>query len=452
MAISKGLKTTLNQIRDLSTDLYQREVPAITDDMAIATWGTPILDIKEVQNEFISSLINRIVYTQFTIKYFRNPLQVLEGDRLPLGAMGQEIYVNPQKGRKFNGDDFAGLLVKYEADVKAQYTSINSDLQYPITILRQDLKKAFVSWDNLETFIDQLSNSLYMGAYIDEYKLTKGLISGAYKGNNAVIQKIDSPNTEELAKAFITQARGMFLNFQVPSSSYNAWQKMGGYGRPIQTWTNPEDVVFIIRNDLRAYLDVNVLASAFNIDRTTLLGNIISVDNFDMYDEDDNKIFDGSNIIGFMGDKSWFRIKKQDMFMDTFYNPNNRTWQYYLNIIKMYNYSLFANGVIFATELPVGVNITDITTTVTELKEGQNYVPLTITSPNYTGTIDVKVNDDNVDKVVAQMQGTNTLDVVVSSDTVSPIEIVLTIGNFSKTLSFTYQAPTTANVRKTRKA
>ena len=40
------------------------------------------------------------------------------------------------------------------------------------------------------------------------------------------------------------------------------------------------------------------------------------------------------------------------MFLDTDYNPNNRTWQYYLNLIKMYNFSLFANGVIFATEEP----------------------------------------------------------------------------------------------------
>lgn len=53
-----------------------------------------------------------------------------------------------------------------------------------------------------------------------------------------------------------------------------------------------------------------------------------------------------------IADKSWFRIKRQDMFLDQWYNPNNRTWQYYLNLTKMYNYSLFANGVIFATSAP----------------------------------------------------------------------------------------------------
>lgn len=359
MPIKEGLKTSLNAIREVSSEIYHQYVPIIDDDTDIGTFGAPILNTPQVMNEFISSLVNRIVYTQFERKYFRNPLQVLEGDRIPLGYAGQEIYVNPAKGRKFNVDDFAGLLVKYEADVKVQYTAVNMDLQYPVTVSRHKLKQAFVSWDALDTFIGELSNSLYNGAYIDEYQFTKELVSGAYKSNQAQIELISAPSTEALAKTFITKARELFLNFQTPSSNFNAWAKVGGYGRPIKTWTNPEDIVFLVRNDVRAYVDVNVLASAFNIDKTELLGNILTVDNFDQYDDEGNKIFDGSNIVGMIADKSWFRIKRQDMFLDEFYNANNRTWQYYLNLTKMYNYSLFANGVIFATEAPV-VNATAI--------------------------------------------------------------------------------------------
>ena len=50
-----------------------------------------------------------------------------------------------------------------------------------------------------------------------------------------------------------------------------------------------------------------------------------------------------------MCDKSWFRIKTREMTMDEFYNANNRTWQFYLNDVRMYQYSLFANAVVFAT-------------------------------------------------------------------------------------------------------
>ena len=197
-----------------------------------------------------------------------------------------------------------------------------------------------------------MSNSLYNGAYIDEYRFTKGLISSAYKSNSAQIRTVSALSSRQLAREFTVTARTMFLNMQTPSTEYNAWSKVGGEGRAITTWSNPEDIVFIVRNDIRSYLDVMSLANAFNLDKATLLGNIITVDNFDQYDDNGTKIFDGSNIIGFIGDKSWFRIKRQDMYLDEFYNANNRTWQYYLNMTKMYNYSLFANGVIFATAEP----------------------------------------------------------------------------------------------------
>ena len=348
-----GLVTSLNKLRELSSDLYHQYVPIIDETTDISKFAEPILTVPEVYNEFCNALVNRIVYTQFEIKSFRNPLVVLEGDRIPLGYAGQEVYVNPAKGRTYNPNDFAGLLVKYEADVKVQYMAINSDVQYPVTFSRQQLKKAFVSWGDLETFIDGLSNALYNGAFIDEFRFTKLIVSDAYKDNKAIIDSsISAVSSEETAKAFVEKAREYFLNFQLPSSNYNAWSKVGGEGKPIVTWTNPEDIVMLIRNDIRAYLDVNVLASAFNMDKTTLLGNIITIDNFDAFDDEGNKVFDGSAILGIIADKSWFRIKRQDMFMDSFYNPNNRSIQYYLNVIKMYNYSLFANGVILATSAP----------------------------------------------------------------------------------------------------
>ena len=350
--MNEGLVTSLNAIREISSEIYHRYVPIIDSNTDIGKFAEPILTVPEVYNEFCNALINKIVYIQFLAKSFRNPFVVLEGDTLPLGYAGQEVYTNPAKGRVYNAEDFAGLLIKYEADVKVQYTHINMDVQYPVTFSRQQLKKAFTSWGDLETFIENLSNSLYNGAYIDEYNATKQLIAGAYKDNIAQVEVVSAISSEATAKAFVTKARELFLQFQTPSSSYNSWAKIGGEGRPVVTWTNPEDVVFIVRNDIRAYMDVNVLASAFNMDKAELLGNILTINNFDIYDDEGTKIFDGSNIVGMIADKSWFRIRRQDMFMDSFYNANNRSIQYYLNNIKMYNMSLFANGVILASSAP----------------------------------------------------------------------------------------------------
>lgn len=362
---SEGLVTSLNAIREMSIKegkAYHEYVPIINSTTDIGALAQPVLNYVNVRNDFMSMLINKIVATKFEVKYFKNPLQVLEGDEMPLGYATEDIYINPAKGRRMNVDDFAGLLAKYEADVKVQYNHINMDLQYPVTVSYTQLKKAFTSWTSLEKFIDALSMSLYNGAYIDEFRFTKNLIGGAYLKNQVQYEVVSGVNTEANAKAFVTKMRELYLNMQMPSSKYNAWNKVGGEGRPVETWSMPEDLVFVIRNDILAYIDVNVLATAFNINKTDLLGRILPVDNFSAFDDDGNEIFDGANIIGFIGDKSWFRIQRQDMFVEEFRNPNNRTYQMYLNLIKQYQYSLFANGVVVCTQAP-NVDVTSVKAT-----------------------------------------------------------------------------------------
>ena len=350
--MNNALKTSLNELRELSSEIYHKYVPIIDDNTDIGSFANPILTYPVVMNEFCEVLVNKLVYSQFESKTFNNPLRVLEGDSIPLGYAGEHVMVSPARGRSFNVNDFAGLLIKYEADVKVEYHTINSDLQYPVTISREQLKKAMTSWNNLAEFITSLSNSLYNGCYVDEFRFTKNIISGAYKENRGVIETISAISSADTAKAFVERARELFLNFQLPSTKYNAWAKNGGEGKPITTWTRPEDIVILVRSDIRSKLDVLVESMSFNLDKATLLGNIITIDDFDVYDDDGNKVFDGSAIVGGIFDKAFFKIKTQDMYMESFVNPNNRTIQYYLNVIRMYNMSLFANGVIFATSQP----------------------------------------------------------------------------------------------------
>ena len=441
---SQGLITSLNAIREASVSegtIYHQYLPIVDDQTDIASFGTPILNNTAVMNEFMNRLVNRIVYTSFENKYFNNPLQILEGDRIPLGYSGQEIYINPAKGRQYDVNDFAGLLVKYEADVKVQYTSVNMDLQYPVTVSRHKLKQAFVSWDSLDNFVMELSNSLYNGAYIDEFRFTKGLVSAAFSSNQVQYRTISAISSEATAKTFVQTARELFLNMQLPSTEYNAWTKVGGYGREILTYSRPEDIVFLIRNDVRAYLDVNVLAEAFNMSKADLLGRIIPVDNFDQYDDNGTKIFDGSAIIGFIGDSSWFRIKRQDMYLDEFYNANNRTWQYYLNLTKMYNYSLFANGVVLCTSAPsvdiVSMKFTDETgkkvtvSDTVELHIETTPFPANATITYTSGTV--------ANATVAAKEGNNKIAVVTGVKAGSSV-ITATAGNVTATYTITVEA------------
>ena len=418
MPISEGLRTSLNEIRQTminNNQLYASQIDEISPNTDIGSLSVPLFDNPDLMNSFLNVLVKRIIYTQLVnFKLFNNPLAFLEGDKMPLGAIGQEIFINPAKGRKFDVNDFAGLLAKYESDVKVQYMHLNSDIQYPVTITRAKLKDAFVSWTSLENFVDGITQSLYNGCYIDRYNFTKGLVAKAYNDNTVQIKVMQEPNTEALAKQFLTEARALYLNFQEPTFEYNAWRKVGGYGKDVLTFTSPEDIVFLIRNDIGAYLDVNALASAFNIDKISLLGRVKYVKDFSERDKDGNVVVDGSKILGIMCDKAWFRIKNQETTMDEFYNANNRTWQMFLNDVNMYQYSLFANSVIFATEQPqVTITSMEFAEKQVSVKEGEKVqvslstMPAQANTPtiSYSSTTPGTATATKIDERTVEIQG-----------------------------------------------
>ena len=392
---SAGLVTALNKMREMSVvsgDIFHQYFPIVTSSTNIGEWGSPMFgsNYQAVQESFFG-LLKQIAYVATVTRVFDNPLAQLEGENMPLGWAGEETYVNPVQGRAFDVNDFAGILQKYEADVKVQYLTVNMDLQYPVTLTRDKIRTAFNSWRDLEEFINGIVNALYNGAYIGMFNYTKALVSAAFKENKAQYIKVSAVTNEATGKALIKKLREMYTLFQLPSASYNSWAKVGGLGRPVTTWCAPEDIMLLIRADVMAAIDVDVLAAAFNMDKADFIGRVITVDNFDVYADDGTKIYDGSDIIGMICDKAWFKIKSQDMALDMWFNPNNRSWQYYLNVVKMYNYSLFANGVVIATDAPVvdasSVSVDKATLSIAEGATAQVVVTTDPFSSNATLTV-----------------------------------------------------------------
>lgn len=406
---STGLQIALNKMREMSVDngsIYHQYVPVVTDSTTIGEFGQPILDSQNtnVLNDFVS-LLKKVVYTSVYNKTFNNPLANLEGERLPLGQFIEDVYVNPAKARGFNVNDFAGLLQKYEAEVATQYLTVNSDLQYQVTITREKIRNAFTSWSNLENLVAGMVNSLYNGAYLTRFNQAKGLVLSAYVGNNAQIETVSAVSDTSTAKALVKKMRATFSKMQIPSTKFNAWNKVKGGNLALKTWSDAEDVIVLISADVEANLDVEVLASAFNMSKADFLGRVVVVDDFSQYADDGTVSVDGSAIQAMICDKAWFKIKTQDFAMDEFYNANNRSWQYYLNDVRMCNYSLFANAVIFATSQPT-VDATAITAGADSatVKAGEKVtVPFTLTPPNATTTVTASSSASG--KATAEIKG-----------------------------------------------
>lgn len=415
---SQGLQTALNEIRNTlvqDNSLYQTQIPLVDDYTSSQVYGQSLLNLpSDLRNKFIQSLVNRIAYTRFMMDYYENPLRELAGDDLPLGAIGQEIYVNPARGRVYDINDFAGLLVKYESDIKAEYTEINFDVQYPVTIIRKELEKAFVSWGDFESFLMGISTSLYNGAYIDDYKYTKKLITNAYVNNAVQMETINfagaTPTKAEL-ETLTSRLRQAYLDFMVPSTKYNAWKKVGGYGRSIVSWSKPENIVVFVSNKMASILDVQVLANAFNIDKAELVGRVYYVEDFDILDDSGEVVVDGSNIVALICDRRWFKIREKDMFMDEFYNANNRSWQSYLNVIKSYNYSLFANALMLVKALPtLNISAMQFNETSPQVKAGEK-ITLSITTTPFTATQTVTFTSGTTSKATVTKVDDRTVEV-----------------------------------------
>lgn len=426
----------INQIREIvisGNSAYGFDLPEFTTSTDLATWAQPILSNSDLQNAFVKALMNKIVYTSYNVKNYRNPLAQLEGFDMPIGFSIENAHINPATGVNFNDNDFAGILRKYEADVKTEYFNVNYDRQFAVTISRKQLRKAFTNIPAFEGFVAEMTNSLWNGAYIEQFARTKALVSTAYENGNIKVETVSAVTDKESAEAFLIKARGAYLAFQFPSTDNTGWKATGqSAGREVKTWSNPEDIVILLSSKVAPVIDVTALSAAFNIDKASLQGRVIYVDNFDVYSDDgETKIFDGSSILGMVADKSWFRINNVDTAMDTFYNAKNRTTQAFLNVEKIYGYSLFANAICFATAQPtVETQSISFGATKAEIEAGDHEgFDMTIKPASAAPTIAYEViavpeGGEPDDLTLTSSEGTKHVDIAVAAQAVEGTYVV----------------------------
>ena len=343
MALPKGAKV-FNVIRENMSDVYMTTLPSATADNIQSISNILFNDAYQpMLNDFVSNLINRIGLTIVRNKTFNNPLSILRKGSVPLGTDIQDLYENPAEAEQYelSNTAMAKLLTITDPDTHVAYYRRNRKDLYTKTISRENLQAAFVDWDKFESYITAITTSLYSGNYIDEFNLTKALIDGAYDNNKVIVQTIDNVTNEATAKAFVKKCRALFNKMKLPSTEYNAYSKFNGAKGTITTWTDEDRFVLIVTSDVMAEVDVDVLARAFNIDNTKLLGRVIEVDNFQ-----------NSEIKAILCDEAFFQIYENVMRFDEFYNARVMAWNEYLHVWQTYAICPFANAVVFATAQP----------------------------------------------------------------------------------------------------
>lgn len=324
----------MNTIRANATPTYQERIPEATRDN-IANIANPLFEYSSTMNEFLHALVNRIGLTVVRNRDLRNPLSILKQGEMPLGKDIEEIWTNPATAETFD-PTATTLLNRKLPDTKAIFHRLNRQDKYKVSISNPQLRQAFISWETLGNLIDSVTNSLYSGNYLDEFILCKKTLASAIDNDNIKTETITAITNEATAKEFITKARLYHRNFTFPSSNYNSYEPAQGE-TPVITWTPEEDIRYIIRSDIEAFIDVNVLASAFNMSKADFLGKTLVVDNFDTND----------NCVAMMFDKSYTQIYDNYREMTEFYNGETLTWNYFYHVWQTYSVSTLCNAVAF---------------------------------------------------------------------------------------------------------
>lgn len=314
---------------------YQTRVPEATRDN-IAAVANPILEYASIQNEFLSAIVNKIAFTVVLNRTYSNPLSILKKGAKPLGLDIESIHTNPAEATTYDPTG-ATLLAQTTPDVASEYFRLNRQDQYPTTINLETLRHAFTSWENLNTLVDSIITSLYSGDYIDEFILMKNTFAQGVTAGKLLTAESPLVTDAASAASLVTSIKTASSAFTYPSTAFNAYKKSNPTGKARTTWCPREDQVLIIRSDLMNFIDVNVLAAAFNMDKATFLTRKLEVDNFGS-ESDIQAIIMDQNLL-----QVWDDMSK----MTEFYNPKSMTQNYYWNHWQTYSLSTMANGLAF---------------------------------------------------------------------------------------------------------
>lgn len=395
------LVNILNTIRDNSSAEYQERVPEATRSNIVAV-GDPILNYSPIANEFVSALVNRIAFTIIQSKIRKNPLEMFKKGNKPLGDDVQEVFVNLAEGSTYDQSG-ANLLNRKLPDVKVVYHRMNRQDMYKVTINQPLLAKAFVSYNNLQSFINGIINSLYAGDEYDQFILFKNVLNEAINTNGIKLVAVDAVEDETTGKAFVKLLRTLSTNMTFMSSDYNAYLDVQSTdNKPIKTFTPRENQVIVIRSDIDASIDVDVLAAAFNMDKAEFLARRIIVDKFD-----------NEGVIAVLMDIATPQIYDDLYRMESFYNPEGLYWNYMLHHWQTLSYSLFTNAIAFTdfSKADYGITYTldagiTSTNTATTKRAGSSYQTTLKLAEGVT-----------LDDVEVTMGGTDITDDVYDSDT-----------------------------------
>nr|DAJ50326.1 MAG TPA: Head protein [Caudoviricetes sp.] len=434
----------LNVIRENASQNYKDYVPKATADAdAIRQIGAVIMDYPNLQNEFLSALVNRIGRVLITSKMYSNPWAMFKKGLLEFGETIEEIFVNIAKPFQFDPAVAESEVFKREIpDVRAAFHIMNYQKFYKATISNDQLRQAFLSWEGITDLIAKIVDAMYTGANYDEFLTMKYLLARHILDGHMYPVQIPTVSTENM-KTIVSDIKGISNAMEFLSTEYNL--------TGVATHTPKSDQYMLINSKFDAVMDVEVLASAFNMEKAEFLGRRVLVDSFGKLDiarlailfKDDPTYIEPTSdelaaldkIPAVIVDKDWFMIFDNYQNFTEQYNGQGLYWNYWYHVWKTFSVSPFANNALFVPGIPsvTSVTVTPATATVTKGQsiqlnatvETENFAPQSVTwqSNSKNATVDAS------GKVTLNTSASGTINITATStyDTSKNGKCVITV-------------------------
>ena len=345
----------LNVIRENASYDYQQNVPVVTKEADIPKVGEVIYGTPAFANQFINALVNRIAVVRVQSATFNNPYAMLKKGYLEFGETIEDIFVGILKAVHYSAEKAEAREFKRTMpDVRSAFHTMNWRVMYPVTIQDEDLKLAFLSIDGVTDLISKIVDAVYTSAEYDEFLLFKYLLIKSISHGK---MKPISIGTGTDIKESAIQFRGISNKLPFMSSEYNE----AGV-----TNNTPKDRQVIFMDAMyNAQYDVEVLASAFNMDKADFMGRLFLIDEWTTFDMDRFEVImaesDGiepitpeelallSDVKAVMLDDKWFQVYDNNNKFTEKYVASGLYWNYFYHVWKTISYSPFANAVVFVS-------------------------------------------------------------------------------------------------------
>ena len=345
----------LNVIRENASYDYQQNVPQVATVNDIPRVGEIIYGTPAFANQFINALVNRIAIVRVQSATFNNPYSILKKGYIEYGETVEDIFVSIAKAVDFNVEKSAKReFQRTIPDIRSAFHVMNWRVMYPVTIQDEDLRQAFLSVEGVQNLISKIVDSVYTAAEYDEFLLFKYLLIKAISHGKMFPTSIGAG--ENLSEAAV-QFRGTSNLLPFMSNNYNE--------SGVKTNTPKDRQVIFMDAMFNAQFDVNVLASAFNMDKADFMGRLFIIDNWTDFDNERFDVIransDGieevtaeelallANVKAVIMDENWFQVYDNNNKFTEKYVASGLYWNYFYHTWKTVSNSPFANAVVFVT-------------------------------------------------------------------------------------------------------